>query len=416
MIRRVVIRHFRNINEAVLTELGRVNVFVGANGAGKTALLEALFTLAHGKSFRRFGGQKESLVQFTTQELTVVADIDDFESTGFGSGLSSAEAAPVYRVGLSKSRIGETKAKVRGDRVKRISDLALRLPVVAINSDTFDILFGGSHDRRAFLDWLVFHVEHDFFKVSRSYLRALDQRNAALRVGRHPRALSRLAPREALAKEFGGPLPIGDTSWIDQLAVLGERVNELRLGVFAALAASFNEMCLALGLGDQGLELRYKRGWLMGESLAVALTAAADVDSRRGFTGVGPHRADIQVISIVGGEVKLARDVLSRGQLKQVLVALKLAQMVVYREMAGTRTTSGDGGRSVSPVLLLDDVAAELDEERLSLLGSVLSELSAQVFLSATQLPLVAPLLEAMSLSADGGQVRVFHVEQGLVS
>ena len=73
MIRRVVIRHFRNINEVVLTELGSVNVFVGANGAGKTALLEALFTLAHGKSFRRFGGQKESLVQFSQQELTVVA-------------------------------------------------------------------------------------------------------------------------------------------------------------------------------------------------------------------------------------------------------------------------------------------------------------------------------------------------------
>lgn len=163
MIRRVVIRHFRNINEVVLTELGGVNVFVGANGAGKTALLEALFTLAHGKSFRRFGGQKESLVQFSQQELTVVADIDDGQSLRFGSD-SSIEAVPVYRVGLSKSRIGETKAKVRGDRVKRISDLALRLPVVAINSDTFDILFGGSHDRRAFLDWLVFHVEHDFLK------------------------------------------------------------------------------------------------------------------------------------------------------------------------------------------------------------------------------------------------------------
>jgi len=414
MIRRVVIRHFRNINEVVLTELGGVNVFVGANGAGKTALLEALFTLAHGKSFRRFGGQKESLVQFSQQELTVVADIDDGQSLRFGSD-SSIEAVPVYRVGLSKSRIGETKAKVRGDRVKRISDLALRLPVVAINSDTFDILFGGSHDRRAFLDWLVFHVEHDFFKVSRSYLRALDQRNASLRDGRHPRSLSRSVSRGGFGHTSSGQVPGSDASWVDQLALFGERVNELRVGVFEGLAAAFNEMCLALGLSEQGLELRYKRGWLAGEALASALNGAAGVDSRRGFTGLGPHRADIQVVSIVDGEVRLARDVLSRGQLKQVLVALKLAQMVVYRRMAGV-PADGDGARRpAAPVLLLDDVAAELDEERLRLLGSVLSSLSAQVFLSATQVSLVSPLLEAMNLSVDTGLVRVFHVEHGVV-
>ena len=121
------------------------------------------------------------------------------------------------------------------------------------------------------------------------------------------------------------------------------------------------------------------------------------------------------MVSIVDGEVRLARDVLSRGQLKQVLVALKLAQMVVYRRMAGV-PADGDGARRpAAPVLLLDDVAAELDEERLRLLGYVLSSLSAQVFLSATQVSLVSPLLEAMNLSVDTGLVRVFHVEHGVV-
>ena len=89
--------------------------------------------------------------------------------------------------------------------------------------------------------------------------------------------------------------------------------------------------------------------------------------------------------------------------------------MVVYRRMAGV-PTDGDGARRpAAPVLLLDDVAAELDEERLRLLGSVLSSLSAQVFLSATQVSLVSPLLEAMNLSLDTGLVRVFHVEHGVV-
>ncbi|HKK14893.1 MAG TPA: DNA replication and repair protein RecF, partial [Gammaproteobacteria bacterium] len=152
------IQDFRNLTAVELAPSPGLNLIVGANAAGKTSLLEGIFFLGHGRSFR--SRHPERLIREGTDACSVVGQV---AGGGGGSGLT---------VGIERSRRG-WRARIGGAPVRGLAELAGQLPTQLINPDSHRLLEGGPQYRRRFLDWGVFHVEHRFLGAWQRYMRAL---------------------------------------------------------------------------------------------------------------------------------------------------------------------------------------------------------------------------------------------------
>ena len=356
-IRRLRVQNIRNLHD-VDVELARVNVFFGANGSGKTSLLEAVYVLGSGKSFR--APRLEPVISHQATGCVVHASVTDCHDA-------------TVSLGLARQRNGEFQGRIQGRTVQNAAELARTLPLQLINSDTFQLLEGGPKNRRQFLDWGVFHVEHGFHAVWLDVQRALRQRNALLR---H----ARIAPDQLEA-------------WDVHLAARAEELDAFRRGYFEAFHPQFVSTLQDLAsVGD--IELAYQRGWDRGATLKDVLKEGLTRDHERGFTVQGPHRADIRVR--VQGQS--ADQVLSRGQQKLVVCAMKVAQARVF-----------SASRQRDCVFLVDDLPAELDRKHRSALAALLSSLGCQVLVSCVD----RADLEAAWPSVPEEQKRMFHVEQG---
>ncbi|MCW8831005.1 MAG: DNA replication and repair protein RecF, partial [Gammaproteobacteria bacterium] len=159
------IQDFRNLSTLNFEPVDGVNLITGLNASGKTSLLEAIYYLSHLRSFRTH--QISDLINRESSQLQLVATIQT----------DSKNQIPL---GIQRSR---NKLEVRANRqpVKRAADIATLFPVLAIHPDSYRLITGSPSQRRQYLDWGVFHVEHDFFGIWQRYKRALSQRNAALK-------------------------------------------------------------------------------------------------------------------------------------------------------------------------------------------------------------------------------------------
>ena len=349
------INDFRIIESAEISLAPRWNVFVGANGAGKTSVLEAAFMLSHGRSFRR--GLRDSLSRMGSSGFSI-----------FGR---------VQRDGMSEHRLGLARAggklESRSDSQSvGIAELVQRCAVICFEPGSHELISGVAEERRRYLDWGVFHVEHDFLVQWRRYQRALRQRNACLRDG----------GSDALLEP-----------WEVEMIATGRSIAGYRDDYVQRLRPVLGEL-LEMFLGELGhAELTLDQGWKREHSLAQALSESRVRDRERGHTARGPHRADWSIAF----ERAPRREHLSRGQEKLCAIALVLAQARLFA------SEKGDW-----PVLCLDDLASELDRGHQA---QVLSELvagGAQVLLTGTELPQV--------IDPSMNEVRVFHVEQGRIS
>jgi DNA replication and repair protein RecF len=248
------------------------------------------------------------------------------------------------------------------------SEIAEILPVQTIGPDSHRLIEGGPSERRRFLDWGVFHVEHSYLEAWQRYRRVLGQRNAALQRG----------------GEAASELRV----WTDALADAGEDIDRVRRAYVERLAPSVSEQAEAL-LGH-AVSVDYRSGWRADLGLREALDASAARDPSLGHTEPGPHRADL-VLHFDGRKV---HDEASRGQQKLVAAALVLAQASV---LAATAASNG--------ALLVDDPAAELDAGAFERLLLQLRTVRCQLLFTG---------LTAMSLDRDP-PTAVFHVERGQV-
>ena len=350
----LTVRDVRCIEQAELSLHPGRNLIWGGNGSGKTSLLEGMFLLGRGRSFRT--RNSERLIRHGQEQLVV-----------FGRTESSGPEAGgwVHAVGVEVHRKEGTRARIDAGSVGSLADLSRVFPVQVIDPDIHKLIEEGGRRRRRWLDWAVFHVEPQFADWWLRFARAARQRNAALR--------SR-----------------GESTrpWDVEVAALGERISEARRSVVAQMQPHWQEV--VAGLDCPAGELQYFRGWGAQHSLAEALEASRPRDALRGLTHAGPHRAD--VVIRVGG--KLAREVLSRGQQKLMAVALTLAQLRLLKEVSGT-----------TPTLLLDDPAAELDAEHLRHFVRQIAPLGCQLIITSLQ----------PETASFGAPDRVFHVEQGRV-
>ncbi len=344
----LTVDQLRCIARAELSLAPSLSLICGENGSGKTSLLEAMFLLGRGRSFRT--RSSERLIRLGEPMLTV-----------FGRTADNA----ARRIGVQVSRTDGVRARADGSDLAALAELSTLMPVQAIDPDVHKLVEEGSYGRRRWLDWAVFHVEPGFTAHWSRYQRALKQRNALLRQG-------------------AGDLEV----WDRELVLHGEPLTRARETLLDGLLPYWTRL-VAILLAPE-VELSFHRGWAQEQSLAEALLHARSRDLHRRSSCIGPHRADVAIRC----HGKPAREVLSRGQQKLVAAALILAQLQFLRAVVG-----------LHPLLLLDDPAAELDDQRLGQFIAAVNELQTQLVVT--------------SLRSDfrifGRPERVFHVEQGRV-
>ncbi|MCY6413760.1 DNA replication/repair protein RecF [Acinetobacter sp. VNH17] len=354
-ITRLNIERVRNLKAVALSELQPFNIFYGANGSGKTSVLEAIHLLATGRSFRTH--IPKHYIQYEADDAIVFAQ-------------SASE-----RIGMQKLASGEQLIKVNGDTIATQGQLAKLLPLQHIDPQSTDIIDHGAKPRRQLLDWLMFHVEPEFYFAWQYYSRALKQRNSLLKTRRNL-SLADLEP------------------WNKMLSDYGEILHSQRLGIVEQWNQFFQEDLQQL-LPNLQIELEYHAGFHTEQGLLQDLIQQHQRDQERRYTEYGPHRADLRLKTPYGN----ADDVLSRGQKKLLIMALKLSQIAMLH--ASNKET----------VVLLDDLTAELDLAAQQRLIERLSQLGSQVFMTTLDHTSVLKHLHDLSIS-----FQLFHVVQGQVS
>ncbi|MCG8416283.1 MAG: DNA replication/repair protein RecF [Pseudomonadales bacterium] len=333
-----------------------LNLIHGENGSGKTSLLEAVHVLATGKSFR--SSLVDPLIQEGAPEAVIFAE--NTEHTSFG---------------LKKPRNQKHQLKLGGTTQTNWDEVARAIPTQILDSGSFQLLEGGPKARRRFLDWGVFHVEPQFVESWRRSRKALANRNRLLKS--HPLDEPQLEP------------------WNQELVTSAEKMHAARRSYMEQLIPVFQDIHVQLvGQNLSDLTIEYKRGWDEESGLAEALKVNLAQDLKYGSTQLGPHRADIEMRI---GKRK-AIELLSRGQQKLLVCALKIAQGKLLSAAIGRQC-----------IYLVDDLPAELDRENRERVLTQLLKLDSQLFVTCVDLT----ALDFIRLEPP--KLATFHVERGII-
>ena len=351
------ITKFRNIVSANLTFAPTFNLFFGDNAAGKTSLLETLYYLGTGKSFRTH--LHDRVIQYAADAFTLFSEIQ------YGDTL--------IPVGFQRSRDGSRQIRIHEQNKSSIAEVSLYLPVQFISADSYRILMDGPKGRRQFLDWGLFHTNATFYTQWREFQKILMQRNAALKA-RAPKE-EMLAWNQALANA-GNPLDASRRLYIDNFSPHFQKIVDFLLP-------------------GQHIHYDYLPGWDQELSLEACLRNQLTKEYQLGYTLHGPHRADL-MLSV---NDLPAQDVLSQGQQKLLSYALKLAQGF-HLQLAAAKT----------PVYLIDDLPSELDSHKRLSVMKILADINAQVFITGIE---EADIQTMLSLAPSA---QMFHVKHGVIS
>jgi DNA replication and repair protein RecF len=409
MIERLQATDLRNLQQVKL-QAAACNVIIGENGSGKTSLLEAIFLLSRGKSFRH--SQPKRYVQHHRPSAIVHAVLTD------GASLA-----------IQKQTDATTVLRLNQNTVYNQSILTEQLPTLLIDPSSMDMLEQGSASRRQLLDWLVFHMKQSFHPQWIAYQRLLKQRNSLLK---QSRSLTQVQLAEI-------------KSWNKALANHAALIHHYREQVFLAWQPYFEKsIAQLLPSYAQQISLSYHAGYDVAIPLDLQLDERLAQDLQLGYTRIGSHRADIHVHwrsqSEMGvkdeksksvteyqtsttelsasKEQKLptlkeqAANVLSRGEKKLLITALRLSQLPLLlnddsAEQSASQNLQTDNQAITTPVVLLDDITAELDDRAIDILLSTLAKLPCQVFMTSLTSD-VLPIVDQYWSSPN-----MFHMKQG---
>jgi DNA replication and repair protein RecF len=357
---KLAISGLRNIEEASLQPSAGFNVIFGSNGSGKTTVLEALYLLGMGRSFRSH--LQKPLISH-----------DQTVATVFG------QTAEGLTIGVQRQQRGPQAIKIAGRPAESVAQLSRTLPLQLINTDTFQLLEGSPQERRQFLDWGVFHVEHQFLDYWRRARQALEHRNMLLRA-------------DAKASEI--------EPWSFELAHNAGFINSYRQAYLKQLSAQVEISLATIGPpGGHPLQMKYWGGWEPEIDLFTQLQEGIAKDKKYGFTTIGPHKADLRFYL----KGQNAAEVLSRGQLKLLICSLKVAQSQLLTQANGTRS-----------LFLIDDLPAELDAENRSKACWLLAGLKTQTFMASIEREALEPIARAQA-EINNMELVLFHVKHGKI-
>jgi DNA replication and repair protein RecF len=335
-LRRITLQHFRNIAFAELAFTGGQQFFVGANGQGKTNLLEAAGFVSALRSFRT--ADTRVLIAHGQPEAAVACDFDH-------------ERLGATRL-VIKLRPGGKEVWCDGEKITRLGDYLGRFPTVVFSSQDQQLIRGSPGLRRRWLDFTLAAMDGGYLRALQAYHRALTGRNALLKRG---------AP--------GGELEAFERPLAAAAAELQAGREAGVAGLAAHVAAAYARIS-----GDAekaGLRLVPDVTAENAGAWAGLFAKNRGRDQQLRTTLAGPHRDDL-VFTL---EERTARDFGSEGQQRSLVLALRLAQVSFFRERSG-----------VEPLLLADDVLGELDPERRRRFWSSLGA-ERQVIATGTSLP-----------------------------
>uniref|UniRef100_A0A831UIJ2 DNA replication and repair protein RecF n=1 Tax=Geobacter metallireducens TaxID=28232 RepID=A0A831UIJ2_GEOME len=361
-VTKIQISSFRNIAGAEIRFDRRFNVLHGANGQGKTSVLEAIYLLGTMKSFRM--AKTPDLVTWNTPHALL---------RGW------AERDGVSReIALYLGKEGR-RARVDQKPVTRLADFFGNVNAVVFSPEEIAMARSGPDLRRRYLDRAIFGGDLGYLLLHHEYQRLLKQRNALLKRG----------SREGL------------DIWTSQLAEAGTRLMAKRMEYLAGIAPLVRRFYREIAGGEEEAGLAYRPHLTTPEQVAregaealLALFGGHEAEElRRGTTLLGPHRDDVEFV--LNG--RLIRTHGSQGEQRSFVLALKMAEIEYLERLSGA-----------PPVLLLDDISSELDPKRNANLMAFLREKRMQVFITTTDVSTLR--LEGIATHAS------FHVSRGTVT
>lgn len=348
----LTIRQVRNLSDVKITPNPEVNIIYGENASGKTAILESIYLLSKARSFRT--AYIKEVIQHNQEDLII-------------SGLINTHENKIVSTGIRKSR-KETEIRYNGKRVKAVSEQAKNVVVQIANPDNTTLLTGSPRDRRKWIDWALFHVEHDYLQIWHSYHRALRNRNALLR-------------RSAKEEEY--------YVWESIMATTAKDLKGKWQKYLDCLQQYYQQT--ADRHSCAGVTFTAKKDRHKAKEFLEHLQSTRRSDIQAGFTQQGPHKADFE-FKIEGKHISTT---FSRGQIKLFIVLLSIAQARLLKTE-----------REITPIFLVDDLTAELDKKTIEMLLTLLYEEKMQLFITSTDLG---------EIIKKNKEITLFHVEHGRV-
>lgn len=308
---------FRSYDSYTVNLNPGVTIVVGPNGSGKTNLLEALYVISTGTSFR--AGDRD-LVRRDAAWFRIEATYDD-DTRILTYNLEDSQSPKHFNLdGVKRVRLGYQQ----------------KIPVVLFEPDHLRLLSGSPSARRDYLDGVLARLQPDFARARSQFERALLQRNNILK---HAERRSQALDDQLFV-------------WNIKLAELSESIAERRLGLLAFMNGHIDELYSHIADTPSKVHLEYESDLSVNhykQSMLARMESQLDRDIARGFTGVGPHRDDFAV-HLNGARSDVTA---SRGEMRSLLLTLKMIELNLLREQ-----------HSHTPLLLLDDVFSELDSVR----------------------------------------------------
>jgi len=349
-IQQLKLNGFRCYDAVELSFDHRINVFFGSNGVGKTSILEAIYWMSTGKSFR--SKRNKPLIKHQQSSFTV-----------FTSLLESVQIN--HALGISFDQKNLKQIRLNQSRIQHQSEVAHLLPVVSIDPDSYLFLDKPPQFRRSFLDWLVFHVKHEYLSVWSQTTRCHKQLNALYK----DKQLAQLQQWESQYLNFAGQL------------------NQLRTEVFDWLQQRVDYYVGQLIPELSEVQLNFFQGWGRDLTLSEVLQRDREKNLLYGNLNSGVHKMDIKARM----HQSSAHDVLSRGQKKLISITFYLSFIDLLSEHADHL-----------PVICIDDMDAELDSDKTRILCDFINQSPHQVFITTVDHQRIQQQLD---------DVDVFHVK-----
>ena len=397
-LNQLVLRNFRSYTDCEIEFTDRVNLIVGENAQGKTTLLEAIYFLSTAKSHRTYPDNE--LIRHNESWFYLKGEVTATDSSQPNPEPHDLQPLNLMTVEVSNELSGKKRFKFNGIIQKKLSHWIGQFNVVFFSPESLTLVKGSPADRRRFIDLLISQINSAYLNALQNYQFALKQRNELLKQIRSKQASPDLLD-----------------PWDDILIEEGISIIQTRVRIFDQLKTYVQAKHAELTGNREILELRYqpspekiddvikqvREDPVTGEATELfrnGLQSSRSYDILRGMTSVGPHRDDFKLIleSQSAGTMYFqeAKAFGSQGQQRTIALALKLGELELIRE-----TTDK------TPIVLLDDVFSELDEERSSFLFNLLGRLNAQTFITSTRQEAWVPEL---------GDCRVFTVHDGRVN
>jgi len=353
----------RNLSDIKLELSSDLNIIEGVNAAGKSSLLEGIGLLLSGRSFRT--SKNSQLITHNQKEISLFGRFNDSTKIGVSFGFSKSSR----------------KIRLNGKNLNTLSEMVSVFPVQILSPESYHLIDSGPGQRRKHLDWLLFHVEHNYKSDWQSFNKLLKQRNSFLR-----------SLNGKLSDVDNIQLNTWNTKFIESAKVVDTRRTYLTKKLSEELYCVLSRMKFDLE-GEISLVYQSGNGNL---ELSDRIHQSIDLDVIRGSTNYGPHKADIK-IKISGREVK---DVLSRGQKKMLINALYLSQTSLLKKLSDKDS-----------LFIIDDFSSELDSvNQLQLVIALKEQKNVQVFISCLDSMVLKPLIKEYN------NVKMFHVEHGVIS